>query len=197
MGKRQALEIGKVVIAQAERIQIKCPNLALLSLDAWNAYNSGSRNSTHQIVSDVSPRLANWFKFLYQRDNNVSYDYCTSIPMQTGVIQGLASSECFFSSIKWKVFNKVISNLKKISLRFNIMMQVDYVDDGITMLDYRLIENFTDECKKEFEPHGIKIKKGKTEITANTSDPDICDWVNRLQKMYQCKCTQVVLPKGL
>ena len=131
MGKRQALEIGKVVIAQAKRIQLKCSNLALLSIDAWNAYNSGSRNSTHQIVSDVSPRLANWFKFLYQRDNNVSYDYCTSIPMQTGVIQGLASSECFFSSIEWKVFNKVIHNLKKVSPKFNLMLQVDYVDDGV------------------------------------------------------------------
>ena len=71
MGRRQALEISKVVIAQAKRLQLKCPNLAFLSLDEWNAYNSGSRNSTHSIVSDVSPRLANWFKFLFQRDNHM------------------------------------------------------------------------------------------------------------------------------
>ena len=96
MGKKQALEIGKVVMAQAKRFQLKCPDLAFLSLDAWNAYNSGSRNSTHAIVSEVSPRLANWFKFLYHRDNNVAYDCQTSIPMQSGVIQGLASSNVFF-----------------------------------------------------------------------------------------------------
>ena len=175
MGDRQALEIGKVVMAQARRMQIVCPRLAFVNLDAWNAYNSGSRNSTHEIVSSVSKRLANWFKFLYQRDNNVSYDYMTSIPMQTGVIQGLASSEMFFSCIKWHVFKKVIAKIRKLDNRANLFMEVDYVDDGISLMSFKHIEMFTNECEKEFDPHGIRIKKEKSKIVVNTKDKEICD----------------------
>ena len=66
-------------------------------------------------------------------------------------------------------------------------MQLDYVDDGIAMMDYRLIELVTDECEKLYKPHGLRLKKEKTDIIVNTDDKDICDHVKRLASKYNCE----------
>ena len=66
-------------------------------------------------------------------------------------------------------------------------MQLDYVDDGITLLDYRLIESFTDECEKLCKPHGLRLKKKKTEIIVKTDDDEVCNHVKRLADKYKCE----------
>ena len=38
------------------------------------------------------------------------------------------------------------------------------------MASHRYVELFTNQCEKEFAPHGIKIKKDKSKILVNTNE---------------------------
>ena len=96
IGQKAALEKGMVITTQMQRLQKYDGNLVCFNADAKNAYNSVSRNEIHRIVSGKSKRLANWFSFLYQDTNLIRLDHMTTVKMNSGVFQGLASSEMFY-----------------------------------------------------------------------------------------------------
>ena len=190
IGQKQALEKGSVITEHGQRLQEKDENLVVFNGDAANAYNSISRNAVHGIVLEKSKRLANWFSFLYSDDNHVTVDHIIDIQMETGVIQGLASSEMYYSSGKWKVLQNAIKKTKQETGNgFKVYMEEDYVDDGNTMMDYRYLNGFMRNLGIEYKEIGIDLNLEKSLVALKTHNKDIQEKILEIVKTYKIKYT--------
>ena len=93
---------------------------------------------------------------LYGQSNLITIDCLTSVEMNSGVFQGLASSEVFYSTAKWKVTTNTIERCKNMSNdQFKVFMQLDYVDDGITMIDWTYLDLYLRNLTLEYKQAGV------------------------------------------
>jgi hypothetical protein len=174
MGKKQALEKGKVITSLAQLIQKSDEKLAVLNVDAANAYNSMSRNKVYEILARKDKRMANYFTFLYSDDNIIQYDCQTIIKMYSGFFHGLTSSLVFYGTGKHEVFDNTIERcIIETNGKFKVYMEEDYVDDGEIMMEYQYIELFLNILIEEYHKFGIKINLEKSLIAMDTNNVSI------------------------
>ena len=158
----------------ALKIQDKMDNLVFINLDAQNAFNNLSNFYTWEILYKMSPILANWFRFLYNSPFKVDWDESNAILFANGFIQGLSSSNIFYSAAKWKIEKQIFTEMVKITNnQFSILFKTDYVDDGLNLFDYLYIGDYIDCAIKFYKMANIDINKSKSTIIAKTQNKRI------------------------
>jgi len=95
-----ALEIANAALDNALEIQKKYNEMAIVNMDAQNAYNSMSRNKLWEMIKKYCPALRNFFKFLYGRPILAIFSEKRICKVEEGLIQGLTTSSFLYSSGK-------------------------------------------------------------------------------------------------
>ena len=188
IGKKAGLEKAAVMEWQAQRLQHKIEELARINIDATNAYNSASRNFLYNILKEIDPILTNWFIFLYSNDINIDIDNNTNVLMESGYIQGLASSQDFYSAVKWKVNTLAIEDtIKETAGKFKIYYKSDYVDDGGELIHYKYIDLYLKHLIERYGEANIKINLNKSSITMDTKNNVIINELNNIKNNWNIK----------
>ena len=85
----------------------------------------------------------------------------------------LASSELFYSTAKWQVTQSTINQTKNQTRdKFQVFLQIDYVDDGNTMFDYNYLDWYISNLINEYLKIaiGIEINCQKTLVAVKTDN---------------------------
>ncbi len=168
IGKKSACEIATIAVEAATTILKTIPNMALLNVDASNAYNSVNRTKQKELCHKMIPEFDNFYDFLYGGAVETQFSEVHKITMTEGDIQGLASSELLYSMSKWDVQQKVDQQMKSRHKDYEIYFQTDYIDDGLSMKQLKFIPEYMKNLEREYKEYNIKINKQKTTIVLGT-----------------------------
>jgi hypothetical protein len=171
IGKSRALEDAKSIMNQANRLLERDNSLCMVNVDVSNAYNSVYRSKSYELLCKQSPILANYYRFLYGNCNRVEVDATHYAIMRCGTFQGLVSSECFYSMMKKVVIDNVVHILQvKLKFKFKLYFEIDYVDDGITIIEIKYLEIFLKYLIIEYKKYGMELNLEKTKIIIKLSN---------------------------
>ena len=170
IGEREACEISSLVCEFALDQLKNDDELSILNLDAMNAYNSFFRQSMYEYIVEKIPDLHNYYLFLYDDEIQVDFDHNHTLFMSSGGIQGLCSSELFYSMIKWKIQQNAENRMVQRHPDFRIHIQTDYVDDGLSVQHYKYLGDYIQIIESEYNKVNIKINKVKTCIVMVTNN---------------------------
>ena len=168
IGQREACEIATVATDAALRIVADVEGEALLSLDAINAYNNIDRQSQYELICELLPDMVQYFKFLYDGDIVVDFDAFHRILMSAGNIQGLTTSQLFYSAAKWRIQQKTEQLMIEHQDGFAVDMQTDYIDDGWVLMHARYLKKYIDTISAVYMDWDISINIEKSVIVMST-----------------------------
>ena len=179
IGQREACEIATIGCDTALDLLSHDENLCMLNLDASNAYNSIGRQSIYDLICDKVPDLRKYFETIYGNEIKVDFAHNRIIMMSSGCIQGLCSSELFYSALKWQIQQNVDNKMQsKYKEQYRMIYQCDYIDDGLNVLHYKYIHEYLTFIEQEYHQCHIKINRSKTCIIMNTSNELIKQYIN-------------------
>jgi len=100
VGIPNSIEIANAALDTALDIQKTHPELALVNVDATNAYNNTNRLELWKLIRQYCPTLINYFKFLYGRPIITTFSHGRVYNVEQGLLQGLATSAFLYSTGK-------------------------------------------------------------------------------------------------
>ena len=151
-------------------------NLSCLSLDAINAFGSISREEMYKLIKEKIPDMLQWFLFLYGDGIQVQFDAIHSLEMLGGAIQGLTSSNLYYSAMKWAVQQNAQQQMEMIEPDFIIDFQMDYIDDGLQLIMDKYVSDYAKILIEIYTRWNIRIHPGKSTIIINTNDERRKTW---------------------
>ncbi len=124
-------------------------SLVLLNLDAANAYNSIDRMKQYQLIVDEIPELQRYYEMLYKDGIPIHFAVDHVLQMTQGNIQGLLSSQVFYSMAKYRIQQTVKRKVEEVYDQFQIIMKTDYIDDGLTLMHYKFVSEYIRSLTEE------------------------------------------------
>ena len=121
--------------------------------------------------------MLQWFIFLYGDEVDVQFDAMHALKMLGGMIQGLTSSNLYYSAMKWDVQQTAFQQMEAISPDFVIDFQMDYVDDGLQLIMDKYIPQYVKILISIYDEWGIHTHPGKSKVILNTDDDRRTQWM--------------------
>ena len=167
---RAACEIATITVDVALDYIASKDGYGIVNVDASNAYNAIDTNKQREMVHEDLPDLSYYFDFLYAGQIIVDFDHQHRIYMKTGDIQGLSSSELLYSGAKWRIQQEVERKIMLKQPNFKIDTQTDYIDDGLTIMNYKYMKDYMELLIDEYSKWKIEVNKSKTSIVLRTNN---------------------------
>ena len=189
IGKKRALEKAAVVLRILSKIQHNLDEIITVNIDASNAYNSMSRQYIWDIIKDVDIPLSNWFNFLYSHPIRLDLDCNSSILMEDALFQGLATSQDFYDTGKWRVLSLAVQDCICRLPDFKSLMELHYVDDGDTAMNYKYLDTYLECVIARYREAGITVNQAKSCVAVDTDNQTVIDAVSCVVDKYGLKVT--------
>ena len=109
--------------------------------------------------------------------------------MEDALFQGLASSQDFYDTGKWRVLSLAVQDCICRLPDFKSFMELHYVDDGDTALNYKYLDTYLECVIARYREAGITVNQAKSGVAVDTSNPTIIDAVQRVVDKYGLKVT--------
>ena len=193
-------EISTIGVDAALTMQKCDENLAVLGIDAINAYNAVDRSGLYIFCCEDLLDTSTYVYNMYGGSLDVQFDAKHKIEFRQGLGQGLTTSFLFYSAIKHKVQSKVNAKMMRSYLDFDSPFQCDYIDDGLQVMHYKYIPEYVALSKSEYNNYCIGINRHKTEIILNTSNEAIIHYIQQNMVGYKYNfednCEYLSIPHG-